>query len=118
MTCICEIQVNNLIFILMNPFIIWNPKSDISIEEVCSKNIIWIVVSHWHQDHMGDAVEIAQKTNATIISTFELSKYFSDIRWVKDVHAMHIWWEHDFGDYKVKLTNAAWKFNCWGILNA
>ena len=52
-----------------------NPKSPISPEKVQKGDII--LISHGHFDHIGDAVTIAQKTGAVIVSNFEITRYLA-----------------------------------------
>lgn len=55
--------------ILADPFLTGNPKASIKAEAVeCD----YILVSHAHGDHLGDAPEIAGRTGAAIISTPEV----------------------------------------------
>ena len=52
--------------ILIDPFFTDNPVNKANPNEVeCN----YILVSHAHFDHIGDAIEIAKRTGATIIST-------------------------------------------------
>lgn len=41
-----------------------------------------------------------------MISSYEISNYFSNEKKLKNLHAMHIGWEFDFWNYKVKFTTA------------
>ena len=55
--------------ILGDPFLTGNPKASIKAEVVeCD----YILVTHAHGDHLGDAPEIAKRTGAAIISTPEV----------------------------------------------
>lgn len=87
--------------ILFDPFISANPykKADSS-----SINCNYILVSHAHFDHLGDAIEIAKRTGATIISTAEVANLCA-----KDgcnTHAMHIGGKHTFDFGYVRVTPA------------
>lgn len=58
--------------ILVDPFITGNPtasKVDINVND--------ILVTHAHGDHLGDSIEIANKTGANITAIFELANYCS-----------------------------------------
>jgi len=54
--------------LLFDPFISGNPLA----QQIEWKKIKadYILVSHGHGDHLGDTVEIAQRTNATVISVY------------------------------------------------
>ena len=87
--------------IIIDPFLRGNPKA---VAKPADIQAPWILVTHGHSDHLGDAVEIATKNNATIISVFEIATYCSR-KGVK-THGMHIGGRHNFGDFSVKLTQA------------
>ena len=58
--------------ILIDPFFRGNPKAAVSADNVkCDI----ICVTHGHGDHLGDAVEIARRTGATIASIVEMANY-------------------------------------------
>jgi L-ascorbate metabolism protein UlaG (beta-lactamase superfamily) len=58
--------------VLLDPFISGNP---VSTTDPDSLNPGTIILSHAHNDHVGDTVEIAKRTGATVIATFELANY-------------------------------------------
>ncbi|MBA3274586.1 MAG: metal-dependent hydrolase [Chloroflexia bacterium] len=56
--------------VLIDPFITGNPVATVSADEVNAETII---LTHAHNDHVGDTVEIAKRNNATVIATAELA---------------------------------------------
>ena len=66
-----EIQLDNKL-ILIDPWLT-NPKSPIKPEEYTKVN--YIVVTHDHADHLGEAVDILKRTNAKFIGIYELANY-------------------------------------------
>ncbi len=87
--------------LIIDPFLTGNPLATVKQEEIDAK---WVLVSHGHGDHVGDAVAIAKRNKATVIGSFELVNMCA-----KDgveVHAMHIGGAHDFDFGRVKLTIA------------
>lgn len=58
--------------ILVDPFLTGNPSASISADKV---DCDIICVTHGHGDHLGDAVDIARRTGATIASIVEMSDY-------------------------------------------
>ncbi|HHX96363.1 MAG TPA: metal-dependent hydrolase [Clostridia bacterium] len=58
--------------LLIDPFLRDNPLADVQPEEV---KPTYILVTHGHDDHFGDALEIAKRTGATIIAPNELAHY-------------------------------------------
>ena len=104
---------NNDFSILIDPYIIWNTYTDVNLDEICSKNIKAICVSHGHLDHLWNTVDIVNKTWAKVISTFELVTYLAKFYNISSSHSMHIWWTYDFWDYKVKFVNAIHWWAIW-----
>ena len=66
----------------------------------------YILVSHGHQDHIADLVSIAKRTNAKVISSFEIIEWLKT-QGVENGHPMNLGgsWTFDFG--KVKMLYAA-----------
>lgn len=90
------------IHILVDPFITGNEKaSHINIDELKAD---YILLTHAHQDHILDVEAIAKRTNAVIVSNFEIANYYEDKGF--EVHPMNHGgsWNFDFG--KVKYVNA------------
>lgn len=62
--------------LLFDPFLNANPVAPIRAADVrCD----FVLCSHAHDDHMADALEIAQANQATIIASYELAEYFSSL---------------------------------------
>jgi L-ascorbate metabolism protein UlaG (beta-lactamase superfamily) len=59
--------------LLIDPFLSENPTATVRPEEVQAD---YILVSHGHGDHVGDAVAIARRTGATLISNVEIAGWF------------------------------------------
>jgi len=58
--------------ILIDPFISQNSASDF---DYTKEKITHIFVTHGHNDHLGDAVNISKNTGAQIIAVFELANF-------------------------------------------
>ncbi|WP_047985097.1 metal-dependent hydrolase [Ornithinibacillus californiensis] len=87
--------------ILIDPFITGNPLSDLNADEVKAN---YILLTHGHNDHVGDTVEIAKRNDALVIAPNELADYlgYKGVR----VHNMHIGGSREFDFGKVKFTQA------------
>lgn len=58
--------------VLIDPFLTGNPKAAARAEEVSADLIL---ISHGHDDHVGDAVAIARRTGATVLSNYEIGEW-------------------------------------------
>ncbi len=88
--------------IIIDPFFSGNPAAPISADAV---NADFILISHGHGDHVGDGVEIAKRTGATVISNFEIAAWFEG-KGIKKVHAQHLGggFKYPFGYLKLTLA--------------
>lgn len=60
--------------VLFDPFLTGNPKFKGDVGEVI-KGTTHVLLTHAHNDHFGDTLDILKKTGATLISTYELCVY-------------------------------------------
>lgn len=88
--------------ILVDPFITGNSKA--AHIDINSLKADYILVTHAHQDHILDVEAIAKRTNAVIVSNYEIANHFGD-KGLK-FHPMNHGgsWDFDFGN--VKYVNA------------
>ncbi len=88
--------------ILVDPFITGNSKA--AHIDINSLKADYILVTHAHQDHILDVEAIAKRTNAVIVSNYEIATHFGD-KGLK-FHPMNHGgsWDFDFGN--VKYVNA------------
>ena len=56
--------------VLVDPFLSGNPAAAASAEEVAADAIL---LTHGHADHLGDTVDIARRTGATVVAITELA---------------------------------------------
>jgi L-ascorbate metabolism protein UlaG (beta-lactamase superfamily) len=61
--------------VLTDPFLTGNPKAAASADEVDPDVIL---LTHGHADHLGDTVDIANRTGATVVAIVELASEISD----------------------------------------
>ncbi|CAH8282126.1 L-ascorbate metabolism protein UlaG (beta-lactamase superfamily) [Mariniflexile fucanivorans] len=95
------IHVND-VNILVDPFISANPKaSHINIDTLKAD---YILLTHAHQDHILDVEAIAKRTNAIVVSNFEIVSHFEALG--IEGHPMNHGgsWDFEFGT--VKYVNA------------
>ncbi len=92
--------------ILIDPFITGNPKCDISLEDIFSKSITHILLTHGHSDHVGDTVDIAKHfPTAKIVTIYGLAKYLIN-QWVSQCEWFGIWGTYYAWDFSVKFVSA------------
>lgn len=87
--------------ILIDPFINGNSQTDLDADTVeCDV----ILLTHGHNDHVGDTVEIAKRNDALVVATADLATYlgFQGL----NVHGMNIGGAYEFDFGRVKLTQA------------
>lgn len=87
--------------IIIDPFLTGNPQATIKAEDI---KVDFILVTHGHSDHLGDAVDIAKRNKATIIAPNELAVYVQ--KQGAEAHNMHIGGAYEFPFGRVKLTIA------------
>ena len=89
--------------ILFDPYLDENPAFDGNRDDI--GELDYILVSHGHYDHFEDAIPLAKKTGATLVSTFEIVA-FCQQEGVENTHAMHIGGAHTFPFGRIKMTPA------------
>ena len=62
--------------VLIDPWL-ENPLSPVKPSEYRGQRIDYIIVTHDHGDHLGNAVELAKMTGATIVGVYELAEQVS-----------------------------------------
>jgi L-ascorbate metabolism protein UlaG (beta-lactamase superfamily) len=87
--------------LLVDPFFSGNPAATTTAGDVQAD---YILISHGHGDHVGDAVAIAKRTGATIISNFEISGWFEKQGF--KTHAQHLGGGYTYPFGYLKLTLA------------
>src|SRR5690625_4866043 len=87
--------------ILIDPFITGNELCDLDPNEVDPDVIL---LTHGHNDHVGDTVAIAKRTGALVVALNELAVYLS--RQGIETHPMNIGGAYDFDFGRVKFTQA------------
>src|SRR3954464_6008565 len=61
--------------VLIDPFLSGNPKAAAGADEVDPTHIF---LTHGHQDHYGDVVDIAKRTGAQVVAIVELAGELGD----------------------------------------
>lgn len=87
--------------IVIDPFINGNGQTDLKVEDL---KVDVILLTHGHNDHVGDTIQLAKQNDALVVAPFELATYLG---WKGlNVHPMHIGGSHSFDFGTVKFTQA------------
>lgn len=92
---------NNNYSILIDPFVTGNPTAITNIDNLkCN----FVILTHGHGDHISDAIAIAKKYRAKVISSFEIANYAG--KFEVGAHPLGIGGGYNFPFGRVKLTIA------------
>lgn len=96
-----QITTNSNKKILIDPFLDGNPNSPVKSDHI---NADYIILTHAHGDHLGDAFKIAKRCNSLFICVNELANYCASKGF--NAHNMHIGGSYNFEFGRVKFTIA------------
>lgn len=68
----CGIETDDGARLVIDPFFTDNPLCDVSVDDVEAD---FVLLTHGHFDHVGDAVPLLERTDATVIATFEIASF-------------------------------------------
>jgi L-ascorbate metabolism protein UlaG (beta-lactamase superfamily) len=88
--------------LLIDPFLDDNPTSTVKSNEI--EKADFIILTHAHDDHIGDSFKIAKRTNPLFICVNELANYCAEKGF--NAHNMHIGGAYDFEFGRLKFTIA------------
>jgi len=89
--------------VIIDPWFDENPVSDVKAAEI--EGADFILCTHGHFDHFADAIPLAKRTGATLVSTFEIVS-FAQSKGVENAHPLHIGGGYHFPFGYVKMTPA------------
>jgi L-ascorbate metabolism protein UlaG (beta-lactamase superfamily) len=87
--------------LVIDPFFTGNPATETKAEDLETD---YLLITHGHGDHIGDAVEIAKRTQAKAIANAEISRWLGEQE--VEVFPQHIGGGRDYPFGYVKLTQA------------
>ena len=87
--------------LIIDPFLTGNPVAQAKPESI---QTAYVLITHGHGDHWGDAEPIARANDATVVGCFEVAMYAQQ-KGLK-AHPMHVGGGHDFPFGRVQLTIA------------
>jgi len=88
--------------LIIDPFFSGNPAAPLKADQVQAD---YLLITHGHGDHVGDSVSIANRTNAEVISNFEIVNWLGK-QGVKKTHGQHLGggFQYPFGYLKLTLA--------------
>ena len=89
--------------ILFDPFI--TPNELAKNIDITTINPDYIFLSHGHEDHVADAINIGKRSGATMVSNFEIVTWLQD-QGIENVHPMNLGGYKSFDFGRVKYVNA------------
>ena len=89
--------------ILLDPFYTDNPAAPVGKDDVSADVIL---ISHGHFDHVADAAEIANRTDATLVAIYEIASWFGEKHSVKNTIGMNIGGHAELDFATVKMVPA------------
>src|SRR6266550_4640388 len=90
--------------VLIDPFFSGNPAF-VSDKAAAIKGVTHIVLTHGHSDHVGDTVDIAKQTGATLTANYEICMWLNG-KGVEKINPMNHGGTTDVGGFTVSLVKA------------
>jgi len=89
--------------IVIDPFLTGNPTAPIKAADLKPD---FILISHGHNDHVGDAVELARRSGAIVVTNYEIGNWLEEKHKLTRIHGMQHGGGYNFPFGRVKLTLA------------
>ena len=90
---------------LFDPFLTGNPTFKGDVDEIIA-GATHVLLTHGHNDHFGDTIDILKKTGATFVSTPELCGYVGSVLPDAKAHGLNIGGGAQIGGATVTMTRA------------
>jgi len=90
--------------VLIDPFFTGNPGFG-GDPEAAAKGVSHILLTHGHDDHVGDSVAIAKKTGAKVVANFEICMRLNS-QGVENIDPMNMGGTLDQGGFTVSMVRA------------
>jgi L-ascorbate metabolism protein UlaG (beta-lactamase superfamily) len=90
--------------VLIDPFFTGNPGFG-GDPEAAAKEVSHILLTHGHDDHVGDSVAIAKKTGAKVVANFEICMRLNS-QGVENIDPMNMGGTLDQGGFTVSMVRA------------
>ena len=90
--------------VMIDPFLSGNPTWDGSVEDAAA-GATHVVLTHGHDDHIGDTVDICKEMGALLVANFEICMYLSG-KGVSNFSPTNHGGQLDFGEFAVAFVPA------------
>ncbi|MBN9670122.1 metal-dependent hydrolase [Roseibium aggregatum] len=92
--------------ILIDPFLTGNPSFPESLSaDSVSEGVTHVILTHGHNDHVGDSVDILKKTGAQLTANFEICMW-ANRQGIDNINPMNSGGKVDTGPFSVAMTRA------------
>ncbi|MCH9806405.1 MAG: metal-dependent hydrolase [Alphaproteobacteria bacterium] len=93
--------------ILIDPFLTGNATFEASgiATETVTSGVSHVLITHGHGDHVGDTVEIAKQTGATVVTNYDLCMWLAK-QGIEKFEPMNTGGTVDLGDFRASLVRA------------
>jgi L-ascorbate metabolism protein UlaG (beta-lactamase superfamily) len=98
------IEANDGTTLVIDPFLTGNPMADIGPDAI--ERADYVLFTHGHGDHIGDGFDIAKRTGAMVVSTFEIVSFAQEVMGIEKAHPLHIGGGYHFPVGYIKMTPA------------
>jgi L-ascorbate metabolism protein UlaG (beta-lactamase superfamily) len=98
------LEANDGTALVIDPFLTGNPLADIGPDDVVKAD--YVLFTHGHGDHIGDGFEIARRTGALVVSTYEIVSFAQQVKGIDRAHPLHIGGGYNFPVGYIKMTPA------------
>ena len=98
-----RVEIGNAV-LLIDPFLTGNPRFTGTVE-AASKGVTHILITHGHDDHIGDAAVIGAKTKAQIVSNYEICLHLAG-KGADNMNPGNTGGAVDCGGFTVSFTDA------------
>lgn len=100
-----EIATADGMRLVVDPFLTSNPKATVGPEHFRDR-LDYVLLTHGHFDHVEDAWTLLKSTDATLVSSFEITSYAEAVQGIERTHGMNIGGAFKFPFGRVKMTIA------------
>ncbi|WP_018698970.1 metal-dependent hydrolase [Amorphus coralli] len=91
--------------VLIDPFLTGNSVFTGTVE-AARERVTHIVLTHGHDDHLGDTPEIAKATGAQVVANFELCMWLQEVHGIENINPGNTGGTVDAGPFKITFVRA------------